>query len=62
MAALPIGSYFATVNSVFRGNSTYAGGFAAVMANVVLIAYIVVAMKEDQSDRLEAEQKAKKGQ
>jgi hypothetical protein len=62
MAALPIGSYFATVNSVFRGNSTYAGGFAAVMANVVLIAYIVVAMKEDQSDRLEAEHKAKKGQ
>lgn len=62
MAALPIGSYFATVNSVFKGNSTYAGGFAAIMANVVLIAYVVVAMKEDQSDRLEAEQNAKKGQ
>lgn len=44
------------------GNATYAGAFAAVMANVVLIAYVVVAMKEDQSDRLEAEQKAKKGQ
>jgi hypothetical protein len=62
MAALPIGSYFATLNLVFKGNATYAGGFAAVMANVVLIAYVVVAMKEDQSDRLEAEQKAKKGQ
>lgn len=62
MAALPIGSYFATVNTVFKGNATYAGGFAAVMANVVLVAYVVVAMKEDQSDRLEAEQKAKKGE
>ena len=32
------------------------------MANVVLIGYIIVAMKEDQSDRIEAEKKAKKGQ
>lgn len=62
MAALPIGSYFATVNFVFKGNATYAGGFAAVIANVVLIAYVVVAMKEDQSDRLEVEQNSKKGQ
>ena len=30
------------------------------MANVVLLAYVVVAMKEDQSERLEAEEKAKK--
>jgi vacuolar ATPase assembly integral membrane protein VMA21 len=32
------------------------------MANVVLIAYIIVAMREDQSEKLEAEQKAKKAQ
>ena len=43
------------------GNSTYAGATAAVMANVVLIGYIVVAMREDQSERLEAEEKARKG-
>lgn len=30
------------------------------MANVVLIGYIVVAMKEDQSDQLEAKKEAKK--
>ncbi|KAK7541029.1 vacuolar ATPase assembly integral membrane protein VMA21 [Phyllosticta citribraziliensis] len=60
MIALPIGSYFLTVNTIFGGNSTLAGGLAAVMANVVLIAYVVVAFKEDQSERLEAESKEKK--
>jgi vacuolar ATPase assembly integral membrane protein VMA21 len=30
------------------------------MANVVLIAYVIVAMKEDQSERLEEEEKLKK--
>ncbi|KAK8181151.1 vacuolar ATPase assembly integral membrane protein VMA21, partial [Phyllosticta citribraziliensis] len=59
MIALPIGSYFLTVNTIFGGNSTLAGGLAAVMANVVLIAYVVVAFKEDQSERLEAESKEK---
>jgi vacuolar ATPase assembly integral membrane protein VMA21 len=32
------------------------------MANVVLVAYVIVAMKEDQSEKIEAEQKAKKAQ
>lgn len=78
----PIGSYFLTVNtlfkgrsfprfhsdtrrefanwSVWKGNSTYAGALAAIMANVVLVGYVIVAMKEDQSDRLEEEKKKDK--
>lgn len=32
------------------------------MANVVLIAYIIVAMKEDEGDRIAAEEKARKGE
>ena len=44
------------------GNSTWAGATAALMANVVLLAYVIVAMKEDESEKIEAEQRAKKGQ
>ncbi|RYP45100.1 hypothetical protein DL769_011481 [Monosporascus sp. CRB-8-3] len=60
MVVVPIGSYFVTVNTVFGGNSTYAGGLAAIMANVVLVGYIIVAMNEDQSDQLAAKRETKK--
>ncbi|KAL6896164.1 hypothetical protein HDV57DRAFT_481482 [Trichoderma longibrachiatum] len=50
MIIVPIGSYFLTVHTIFNGNSSLAGGMAAVLANVVLISYIIVAMKEDQTD------------
>ncbi|KAH6650831.1 vacuolar ATPase assembly integral membrane protein VMA21 [Chaetomium tenue] len=53
MIVIPIGSYFVTVDTVFNGNSTYAGALAAIMANVVLIGYIFVAMAEDQSEQQE---------
>ncbi|KAI1335906.1 hypothetical protein F5Y15DRAFT_408831 [Xylariaceae sp. FL0016] len=57
MIVIPIGSYFATVHTIFKGNSTYAGALAAIMANVVLIGYVIVAMNEDQSDQLEEKKK-----
>ncbi|OCK80700.1 hypothetical protein K432DRAFT_37458 [Lepidopterella palustris CBS 459.81] len=60
MFTMPIGTYFLTLNLLYGGNSTFAGATAAIMANVVLIAYVLVAMKEDQSDRLAAEEKEKK--
>lgn len=56
MIAGPIGVYYLTVSSIFNGNSTFAGALAAITANVVLIAYVIVAMREDQSERLEQEQ------
>lgn len=43
------------------GNSTFAGATAVIMANVVLVGYIVVAMREDQSEAIEAAEREKKG-
>lgn len=43
--------------SPFLGNSTLAGALAAVMANVVLISYVVVAMKEDQTEQQQSKSK-----
>ncbi|QSZ35352.1 hypothetical protein DSL72_008222 [Monilinia vaccinii-corymbosi] len=60
MIVVPIGSYFLTLNSIFRGNSTFAGATAAIMANVVLVGYVIVAMKEDQSEAIEAAAKESK--
>ena len=33
------------------GNATYAGASAAVVANVVLICYVLEAMREDKGDQ-----------
>ncbi|KAF9915149.1 hypothetical protein BX616_006795 [Lobosporangium transversale] len=52
MIFFPIGTYFISVDRYFDGNTTYAGISAAVMANVVLFAYVVAAVLEDsQSSR-----------
>ncbi|KAL7820403.1 hypothetical protein V8C44DRAFT_316483 [Trichoderma aethiopicum] len=62
MIVVPIGSYFLTVHTIFNGNSSLAGGMAAVLANVVLISYIIVAMKEDQTDLQKDKPDSKKTQ
>ncbi|KFY88132.1 hypothetical protein V500_06546 [Pseudogymnoascus sp. VKM F-4518 (FW-2643)] len=74
MVVVPIGSYFLTLDLAVAkeyvgkergltgiGNSTFAGATAAIMANVVLVGYIIVAMREDQSEAIEAAEREKKG-
>lgn len=51
--------FFVTSKLTFQGNPIFSGITAAVTANVVLFAYIYVAWKEDQGDRLEEEAKRK---
>ncbi|KAK2758820.1 vacuolar ATPase assembly integral membrane protein vma21 [Arachnomyces sp. PD_36] len=64
MIIAPIGIYFLSLDLVFGGNSTFAGALAAVTANVVLVGYIVVAMREDREEKRgeEERRRVKKGQ
>ncbi|KAK4521861.1 uncharacterized protein ATC70_004399 [Mucor velutinosus] len=55
--AIPIVTFFTTLHSLFDGNATYAGGAAAVMANVIVGLYIVVAMLEKPRDSVTDEKK-----
>ena len=55
LVTLPLGTYFVTKDAVFGGSGSLAGGTAALVANAVLMAYIVVAVKDDR-----AEEEAKK--
>ncbi|KAF2151700.1 hypothetical protein K461DRAFT_321887 [Myriangium duriaei CBS 260.36] len=60
MVTFPIGTYFLTKDFVFRGNSTFAGALAAVVANVVLIGYVIVAFNDDKSEQAAEAEKEKK--
>ncbi|KAL9048860.1 MAG: hypothetical protein Q9162_007511 [Coniocarpon cinnabarinum] len=51
MVIAPLGVYFITAQTIFAGNNTWAGALAAITANVVLIAYIIVAVQEDQGEQ-----------
>ncbi|KAJ4992044.1 vacuolar ATPase assembly integral membrane protein vma21 [Stagonosporopsis vannaccii] len=60
MITLPIGTYFFSNAYVFNGNATYAGGLAALMANVVLIGYVVMAFMDDQKEQAEEKERERK--
>ncbi|KAF2719931.1 hypothetical protein K431DRAFT_286240 [Polychaeton citri CBS 116435] len=51
MITFPISSYFLSRDYLFKGNATWAGGFAALVANVVLLSYCVIAFQDDKTER-----------
>ncbi|KAJ3170533.1 vacuolar ATPase assembly integral membrane protein vma21 [Geranomyces variabilis] len=46
--ALPIATYFASLDRLFSGNQNYSAIAAVVVANCVVFAYVLVAILEDQ--------------
>ena len=42
------------------GNAAYAGGFAALVANIVLVSYIIVAFMDDKKEQEELDAEKKK--
>jgi vacuolar ATPase assembly integral membrane protein VMA21 len=47
LAVVPIASYFLSVDRLFSGETAYAGAFAGLVANVIVGAYVVVAILEE---------------
>ncbi|KAK6336478.1 vacuolar ATPase assembly integral membrane protein vma21 [Orbilia brochopaga] len=50
MLIAPIGCYYLSTNVLFPGSTVTGASIAAVVANVVLIAFVVVAMREDDGE------------
>lgn len=46
--AAPLTAYYVSIDRFFEGNPNYAGGLAALVANLVLVGYVTVAFLEDQ--------------
>ncbi|KAJ7179232.1 hypothetical protein C8R46DRAFT_1073023 [Mycena filopes] len=48
LGIVPIASYFGSMKYLWNGNATYAALTAVVGANLVLVAYIIAAIRDDQ--------------
>ncbi|SPN96728.1 related to Vacuolar ATPase assembly integral membrane protein VMA21 [Cephalotrichum gorgonifer] len=57
MVILPVGSYFTSIKYLFNGNSTYSAILAAVVTNIVLVAYLLQAYSDDLSEQAKTESK-----
>ncbi|KAI7906066.1 uncharacterized protein BX663DRAFT_498663 [Cokeromyces recurvatus] len=55
--ALPIVTFYLTLHRFFDGNTTYAAAAAVVMANVILILYLITAMFESPKEDSKKEKK-----
>jgi len=51
LGIVPIASYFASEKYIWGGNSTFAAITAIVAANIVLVAYIISSLRDDQAER-----------
>ena len=60
MVVAPISVYFLIANVLMnssKSSNTWAGAAAALTANIVLVGYIVVAIREDQDEQRPIEQR-----
>lgn len=58
----PITAYYYAKDRFLGGDAVYAGGLAAVVANVVLFGYILVACLEDDGTKAKAKAAEKKSE
>ncbi|KAJ3283427.1 vacuolar ATPase assembly integral membrane protein vma21 [Borealophlyctis nickersoniae] len=47
---LPLSSYYYTLNNVFHGNTNYSAITAVIVANLVVIGYVIAAFTESDKD------------
>jgi len=60
LGVLPIGSYFLSLEYLWKGNPTLAAITAIITANVVLVVYIITAVLEDRTNATSGSQTLKK--
>ncbi|KAI5297552.1 vacuolar ATPase assembly integral membrane protein vma21 [Ascosphaera atra] len=50
MVVGPLATFFLSRDYVFNGNATWAGASAALMANVVVVGYLIVAWNDEKRE------------